>query len=181
MKKRLRHLALGGVLLAAVSAAVAGVNVNYSQKVDFSGFKTYAWKKGTEAPNLLTEKRIHTAVEEQLNAKGLTRVEESPDIYVITHTAGSSSTKLDVNGFGYAGYGWTGQQYFVPAMVTERESFRGTMIVDLLDGSGQELIWRGSAEENLGIDTNPEKVGKKVFKLVKEMFKDFPPQQGKKK
>ena len=181
MKKRLRHLAPGWVLLAAVSAAVAGVNVNYSQKVDFSGFKTYAWKKGTEAPNLLTEKRIHTAVEEQLNANGLTRVEESPDIYVITHTAASSSARLDVNGFGYAGYGWTGQQYFVPGMVTERENFRGTLIVDLLDTTGKELIWRGSAEENLGIDTNPETVGRKVFKVVKEMFKDFPPRQGEKK
>jgi len=181
MSRRWTHLVAGPVLLAAVAAAVAGVNVSFNQKVDFSRFKTYAWKKGTEAPNLLTEKRIHTAVEEQLNARGLTRVEESPDIYVITHTAGSSSARLDVNGFGYAGYGWTGQQYFVPGMVTARENFRGTMIVDLLDGSGKELIWRGSAEENLGIDSNPEKVGKKVFKLVKEMFKDFPPRQEEKK
>jgi hypothetical protein len=180
MKKRLAHLAVGWVLLAAVSTAVAGVNVSFNQKVDFSDFKTYAWRKGTEAPSLLTEKRVHTAVDEELKARGFTRVEESPDLYVVTHTAGSSSAKLDVNGFGYAGYGWTGQQYFLPAMVTTRENFRGTLIVDLLDGSGQELIWRGSAEENLGIDSNPEKVGKKVIKIVKEMFKDFPPKQEEK-
>jgi hypothetical protein len=174
MKKGLNHFIAGWVFLAAVSTVVAGVKVDYSHKVDFSGFKTYAWKKGTEAPSLLTEKRIHTAVDEELKAKGFTLVEEAPDLYVVTHTASSASGRLDVNGFGYAGYGWTGWQDFNPAIVSIRETYQGTLIVDFLDGK-EELIWRGLADENLGIDPNPEKVGKLVFKLVKQMFKNFPP------
>jgi hypothetical protein len=180
VRKRLAVLAAGGIFLAAVSAAVAGVDVEYNRTVDFTGFKTYAWKKGTEAPNSLTEKRIHRAVDEELKAKGLTQVEESPDLYVITHAAGTSSARLDVNGFGYAGYGWTGYQYFAPAMVDVREKFRGTLFVDLLEAKANDLIWRGVADENLGMDPNPEKVGKTVFKIVKQMFKDFPPKPEKK-
>ncbi len=181
MRPKIALLAAGWVLLAAATAALAGVDVDWNRKVDFSAFKTYAWRKGTEAPSELTEKRIHRAVDEQLKAKGLTPAEESPDLYVITHTAGTSSGRIDVNGFGYAGYGWTGWQDFAPARVDIRENFRGSLIVDLLDGRTNELIWRGMADENLGMDPNPEKVGKMVFKLVEKMFKGFPPKPEKTK
>ena len=167
------------VLGSGFPLAKAGVEVEWDRKVDFSGFKTYAWMKGTEAPSPLTEKRIHTAVEDELKARSLTLAEEAPDFQIVTHASSSTSERLDVNGFGYAGYGYTQWQDFGPAVMNIRDSSHGTLVVDILDGESGRLIWRGVASENLGIDSNPEKVGKKVFSLVKQMFRKFPVGNGK--
>jgi uncharacterized protein DUF4136 len=175
MNTRVAGIAIGLCLAAAVSMTAAGVKVANNEKIDFSGFKTYDWKPGMQAPSQLTEKRIHRAVDEQLKAKGFTRTSDSPDVYVISHASGTSTGRLDVNGFGYAGYGWTGWQDFGPLVTSVRDNSKGSLIVDILDGKSSDLIWRAVADENLGADPNPEKIGKKVFKIVEKMFDDFPP------
>ena len=50
----------------------------------------------------------------------------------------------------------------------------GTLIVDLLDGESERAVWRGLASAVL-IDMTPSKVRKKVDKVTRKMFKDFPP------
>jgi hypothetical protein len=70
-KSRKRCIAL--ILVALASLARAGVEVGYDTQVDFSQFKTYGWMEGGwQAPKLITEKRIHAAVEQELEAKGRT-------------------------------------------------------------------------------------------------------------
>src|SRR5213594_2852269 len=124
------------VSFAVVTSASAKVFVDHDRTADFRARRTYAWMKGTEAPNTLVEKRIRAAVDDQLRAKGLTRVEGEADLHDYT---------------------------------------TGTLVVDLVDPASNKLIWRGVATEALGINPNPEKVSKKVLKVTRSMFRDFPP------
>lgn len=66
--------------------ATAGVEVEYENGADFSGFKTYAWQKGTEAARPKVQQWIVQAVERELKARGLRKVvDRKADVYVVTH------------------------------------------------------------------------------------------------
>jgi hypothetical protein len=52
----------------------------------------------------------------------------------------------------------------------------GTLIVDLVDGAAEELVWRGKGEKEFSGTPDPDKAEKKINKLVGKMFKSFPPQ-----
>lgn len=76
---------------------------------------------------------------------------------------------------GYAGYRWGGWDRWGPTTVNVYEIPTGTLIVDLLDGRSNELVWRGIATKTLS--ENPQKVAKLINKVVTKMFKKFPPKQ----
>jgi hypothetical protein len=49
--------------------------------------------------------------------------------------------------------------------------------VDLLDGKTNRLLWRSIATKTLPSKMpKPEKVEKKIAKIVGKMFKNYPPQ-----
>jgi len=54
----------------------------------------------------------------------------------------------------------------------------GTLVVDIFDKTGKNLLWRGVAQDELSdkTDKNVKKLGKASDKL----FKDFPPGSAKK-
>lgn len=172
------------LLLLAAAPALAGVSTDHDEDVDFSRYKTFAWKPGTEAPNPITEKRVHRGVEAELTAKGLSLVEQgTPDLYVYSHVSGSMSSSIDFVSFGYGGYyGWDGWSYWgpVPTSVNSRDVYHGTLIVDLVDAASNKLVWRSVANEKL-LDIDMDKIAKKVNNAVKKMFKSYPPPPAKKK
>ena len=54
----------------------------------------------------------------------------------------------------------------------------GTLVVDLFDAKTKQLMFRGSAQDE--ISDKPEKNAKKLAKASDKLFKDFPPGSGKK-
>ena len=50
-------------------------------------------------------------------------------------------------------------------------------MVDLLDGSTKQLVWRGVARDTLS--DNPLKHEKKINKAVAKMFSSYPPRPKK--
>ena len=46
--------------------------------------------------------------------------------------------------------------------------------IDLIDGASERPVWRGVANEVMA-DPKLEKVRKKIDKVTRKMFKDFPP------
>jgi len=166
----------------SVPAVAGGVKIDYDKEADFTGRKTWAWKAGTEAPNPLTEQKIRMAVEAQMRAKGLTKVEATPDLWVVTHTSVTSEARINVETFGYGGgYAWNGWYAWGPATTVRiQDNETGVLLVDILDGPGAKLIWRGIASEKVPDLPDPDKVAKKVNKAVAQMFEQFPPPPAKK-
>jgi hypothetical protein len=149
----------------------AGVKVDWDHAADFSKYKTYAWGEGTPAKNQLMGQRIVDGIDQQLAAKGLTKVESgaNPDLVVVYHAAVGSETQLNTMSTGGWGVHWGGG-----TSTTSVEKIPvGKLVVDIGDASSKKLLWMGSASDTLSDD--PEKVSKKVQKVIQDMFKKFPP------
>ena len=85
-------------------------------------------------------------------------------------------------------YGWHAYAYPYgrgrPAMVmgttrsrtTAREWEEGTLIIDIIEGSGEDLIWRSVGQAKLSQSTLPPEDAQARFnEVVMEMLADFPP------
>lgn len=183
---RISPFRVAAFLFAALSVAApvlaVDVKTDHDREADFSNRKTYAWKPGTEAPNPLTEQKIRMAVEANLRAKGLTKVESSPDLWVVTHTTATMESRIDVSAFGYGGgWSWNGWYSWGPsADVRIRDTTTGMLLVDILDGAKATLVWRGIASDTIRDLPDPDKLAKTIDKAVKKMFQDFPPKPDKK-
>lgn len=72
------------------------------------------------------------------------------------------------SGFGFGfGYG--------PSTGYVRQDLRGTLVVDIIDVSSDEVIYRGWASKSLDLDPRPEMVRAYVDEAVMEILADFPP------
>jgi hypothetical protein len=166
------------VVLIAFSfaqVALASVSVDYDKTVDFSSLRTYAWLEGTPARSPLVQKRIVSAVEKELQARGLTRVSGKADLLIATHASARGEKRVDVDNLGY-GYSWRGWE---TTTVNVREVLVGTLLVDLVDGTSNDLVWRAVATETFTGNLTPEKLDKRINKVVHKIFKKYPVKAGK--
>jgi hypothetical protein len=60
---KLRTVSIVLTIFALVSAAQAGVKVDYDTEIDFSKFESFGWMQGSNAPNELVQKRIESAID----------------------------------------------------------------------------------------------------------------------
>ncbi len=77
-------------------------------------------------------------------------------------------------GFGHGGFGHFGlSPYYGPAIV--RQYVQGTLVLDIVDGRTNELIWRGWATDRLDDDPKPKQVRHYVTAAVQKILEEFPP------
>ena len=175
------------ICMFAVICLVAGcgssiqIDNDYDPDANFSSYKTYDWipqqatatgnAQQAEISNTLLDKRIKEAVNLQLSREGVTRSSNSPDLLVAYHAG--IENKVDVTDWGYS-YG--SYYYGYPRRdVTVYQYQKGTLIVDLIEASSQELVWRGSAQATLLDNPTPEKVAERINSAVGKMFNKYPP------
>jgi Domain of unknown function (DUF4136) len=100
-------------MLMTGTALAQKVTIDYDRNADFSKYKTYAFGQGTPAPETLMNQRIQEAIERQLAEKGLTRVENNPDLIVVYHCAVDKRTQLSttyLDGWGWGEDGHVGEE-----------------------------------------------------------------------
>jgi hypothetical protein len=175
--KLLKTTVLAGFALAVASGAWAqDVKVDYDKAANFGAIKTFSVKIGTSWGNPIGEKRVTDGVTEALIGKGwAVAPEEQADAHVVLH--GATQTKHSLNTYysGMGGYRWRGTG---TATTTTTDYVVGTLLVDVFDAKGKDLIWRGVAQDEAS--TKTEKNVKKVSKAIEKLFKDFPPGSAKK-
>jgi hypothetical protein len=170
------------IIVTGVALALAGgawaqdVKTDYDKAANFGGVKTFSLKIGTAWGNPIGEKRVTDEITQALTAKGWTLAEEGKaDSQVVLH--GATETKRNLNTFysGMGGYGWRGMGAagMGSATTTTSEYTVGTLVVDIFDGKSKQLMWRGTAQDELS--DKPEKNIKKIEKASDKLFKNFPP------
>jgi len=184
MKPRVIGLTTALLLLISLPAVAQKVSVDYDKNASFTNYKTYAWKEGTPAKNPLNNTRIIDAIDKQLTAKGLMKVdaEQNPDLIVIYHAAVDIETQINtVNMGGYNGwYGPYGGGFGGGSSTTYVDKIPvGTVRVDIGDPKMKKLLWQGKGSDTLS--DKPEKIEKTINKAAEKMFKNFPPDLKKKK
>jgi Domain of unknown function (DUF4136) len=180
MQRKHVVLALAALLAPAVVMAQK-TSYDYDKSANFAGYKTYALKDGTKVGQPLIDDRIVAAIEGQLAAKGLKKVDANPDVFVVYHTAFDKqkdiSTFSSGYGGGYGGYGWRyGGGWAGGTSTTQvRDILIGTLVVDIADSAKGQMVWRGMAVKEVDTQAKPEKRDKSINNAVTKIFKNYPP------
>ena len=168
------------LLLLFLLGSCASVRVanDYDKKVDFNNFKTFAFfKNGIDKLEIsdLDKRRILSAIEVELTAKGFTK-SETPDLLVNIFT--KSTEQVNVNqfnsgwGYGY-GYGWNPWMWGGNSSVYT--TTEGTLFIDLIDAKTKQLVWQGEGSGDL--TKNTEKKDERVKEFVAQIMAQYPPKQ----
>jgi hypothetical protein len=156
-------------LLLSTNVWAQDVSYDYDKTVDFTAFKTYAWTNGGNVQDELNHKRIVSAVNAQLTAKGLRQVEPgaNPDVLVAYHAG--TRRELEVSGAGVGAYrpGRWGSARVAQVAV-------GALAVEISDSKSGSVVWRGVATKDLDLDASPEKREKNINKAAEKLFKSYP-------
>lgn len=181
MQTRLVTAGLMALLLPAAAMAQK-VSYDYDKTATFAAFKTYAHKDGTKVGQPLIDDRIVAAIDTQMAAKGFTKVEANPDVFVVYHTTFEKEKDISTYSSGYGGgygpYGWRyGGAWGGSTTTTVRDILMGTLVVDIADARKGELAWRGIGVKEVKTDAKPEKRDKSINDAMKKIFKNYPPKQ----
>jgi Domain of unknown function (DUF4136) len=166
------------VLLASLGrpAMVQAQRTSYDfdSTVSFANFKTYTWTAGTPAGEPFFDRRVESAIDSQLAAKGLTKSETNPDLSVRYHVG--LGVQRSVTGWadGTASlYGWRGGSGSVDLRFNELPI--GALVIDVIDNAKQQLVWRGVGTKEVDLGGKPEKREAAIAKAVEKILKNYPP------
>ena len=181
MKSAVLCIALAAV---ALSGCGSGVSVNYDYDIDapFSEYKTYAWVE-RDAPAVsnnsrsgipnsqLVQSRIKRAIDEQMVKKGFTENNSSPDVLMVYHTGVQDKISVTDWGYSYGSYywGWGGRAIDV------YQYQEGTLVIDMIELSSKELVWRGWAQGTVDPNPTPDELDYKIKSAVQKVFSKYPP------
>jgi hypothetical protein len=169
------------VATAAIPAIAAAQKTTYDfdKTAPFASYKTYSIKEGTPTKQELIDKRILAAIESQLAAKGFTKNDASPDVYVVWHIAFDEQKDISSYSTGpmYGGYGWGwgGGWGTTTTDVRVREILIGTLAIDMIDANKKQMAWRGLGTKEIDTNAKPEKRDNNINKAVEKIFKNYPP------
>jgi hypothetical protein len=162
-------------------ASVQGqkIRVEYNKKQDFSGFKTYAWmKQGANAhPFMVMD--IMGEVDNQLQAKGLTKANGNTDLLVNAYGAldGSLNVSYDINIYAMPGLDGPWWDEGDPGAMGHGSAAvlidKGTLVIDVVERAAKKLRWRGVAQANIDPDQQ-EKSLEIIEKAIIKMFHQYP-------
>ena len=165
------------ILAGALSVHAQKVKVGADPAVDVSKYKTYAWSTGTTGTNAIINQQIVAAVDSQLAAKGLQKVETDPELTISALVWTESDSHVtnpswhpSLNSLSTGVYAGT-QSWPVT---------KGTLVVNISDTKTKNEVWRGTATDTLKQGPSGNKVEdaktaeKPIRKAVQKMFKQFP-------
>jgi hypothetical protein len=176
-----RHFFLYGILLFVVAAACRSpqVGYDYDRSADFGRYRSYAWvSAGQEATgdkrldNSLVNARIRAAIDAQLRAKGyVVSADGSPDFLVGYH-AGMKDLLKGSSTQNYIGDRAQGTFTTISDIQSYHE---GTLLIDIVDATSQQLVWQASARADVDQSLGPKERDAKVNDIVRAMLAHFPP------
>jgi hypothetical protein len=168
---------IAGMALLGSQAAAQDISYDYDKSADFTRYRTYAWVRGTEVKDEFNHRRIVSAIDAQLGARGMSKVDANaaPDLLVTYHAA--FEREKEINGYGTGGWGaprWGGMSSGTARVETITV---GSLAVDLVDAKAGTIVWRGVASKDLDADASPEKRDKNMNKAAEKLFKNYPPKK----
>ncbi len=171
----MKYLKFTPLLLLFVFTSCSTVRVvsDYDSVTDFTKYKTFAfYKPGIDKAQIsdLDKKRIMREIEANLKAKGMT-VSAEPDMLVSLFTKERERIDVYNNYYGYYGYGY-GAWYGGGQSVSSTPE--GTLYIDLIDRSKNELVWQGIGKGDL-VMSSVEKKEARIKEIVTKILAQYPP------
>lgn len=178
-------------LTACATSQRVNVSTDYDKATNFQQYHTYDWyqerppndRDGTATYDSFADRRLRTALEAQLPAKGFTRNTRNPDLRIAYDITVKTQQQADpayafAPGFGYGYSYWYGYRYnygfnrFGPSYQPITQYQVGTVVVDFVDAKDNELVWRGVGESVV----DPGSVSEEsIREIVTGILAKYPP------
>jgi len=165
-------------LLLPVTSFAQQTRYDFNRFGDFSAYKTYTMKDGTKAGDPLIDTRIVSAIEQQLQAKGLTRSDTAPDLVVVYHMALNKPRNIAAFSTGIGDYGPYPYQWgagWGSTDVRVSQILAGTLVIDVIDAHQKDLIWRGIGVSEVDSLAEPVQRDHEVQLAVTSILANYPP------
>jgi hypothetical protein len=173
----LARLALAGfALFALAGCATMSVSSHVERGLDFAQYRTWDFGPADVLPtgdprldnNPFFKDYLEGAVGKELEARHYQRTAANPDLLVHYHA--NITKTFDVNGVDMTnGYCYDDCE---PNVI---EYELGTIVIDVVDGHSNRVIWRGWAQDHIdGVIDRQELLRKQVNKSVTRMMALFP-------
>lgn len=154
------------------------VTNDYDIYADFTTYKTFYIYTGVLKDSQLesvplVKKRVHDAIENELQKKGLTK-EDSSKADITVFAQATTAEKMNVNSYGYSyGYGWGPYPYGRNIDVSYYT--QGSLIIDFVNNIKDELIWRGIGTAVVQDRGTPEEREQFINDAVAKILDQYPP------
>ena len=166
-------------MITVASCSSVKISSDFDRTAGFSTYKTYSFTE--EALNLavddLNKKRLFTAIESELAAKGFTKSESNPDVMIDIKLKGEqkqTATATNTGGYGYGyRYGWGGG--FSTTTINYDTYVDGTLFIDMIDTKKNQLVWQGRGTKTIEPDASEKKREQNINYAVKQIFMKYPP------
>lgn len=178
------RLLLVSILLLLGACQSPRIERDFDTSRDFAAYRSWSWQEPAlqyrpDDPRLrsdLTEQRIRSAIEQQLEQRGLRPAQPGnpSDLRVQAWLIVDQRQEQVSSHYGgyWGGYwdgGWGGPAYSETRTVDYQVA---TLQIDLLDGRDGKLVWRGSAEQVLRASAPREAA---IRNSVAQVLAHYPP------
>jgi len=185
MKTYLNTLAI--IAIFSLLSACSGIPVSqdYMPATNFSALKTYHWdpavlssEKNIKGDPLL-DARIHQAIDRKLAAMGYVLKTDGSSDFIVNYqtdmrqrlTSDGPTTSFSF-GFGsFGNFGGIG----IGTGTTIRDEDEATLIINILSGKDNSLLWRGTSSRYVYHYDKPEELTKIINQHVDAILDQFPP------
>ena len=178
-----------GVTVVALLVGCGSIKVrsDFDEFVSFREYRTYSWtesqseSRGDPALNSpLTGRRVQNAVDSELIRRGYRRIDAgSPDFYIAYSVVSTRRTDITSTGdpYGHRYYmGYRSSRYHGMGVdVQTNHWIESTIVLDVIDASTNEVVWRGWATSDLDANPSPDRVSYYVERAVEKILDEFPP------
>jgi len=168
---------LAGAFITS-QAQAQKTTAKFDQNAPFSSYKTFMFSEKNGARNPFVNEMIMAAIERELVARGLTRVDANPDLRIAYMAASGPNLRVAETSFGYnVNLAYEG---LVPTGTAMWDVTTGTLVIDLYDNKSDRVVFRGTAKEALQRAPGPDPiadakvVSKTVNKGIAKIFKKYP-------
>jgi hypothetical protein len=165
--------------LTVSACATMNVSSHMERGLDFKSYHTWQWAPADALPesdarldNSFFQDHFQGAVEREFARRGFTQTVSEGDVPdLLVHYHANITPRIDVN----HGDQTTGACYDDNCNVRVFENEVGTIMIDVVDGHTNRLIWRGWAQNSVeGVLNNPERFQARIQEAVRRMFERFP-------
>ncbi|UXX78158.1 DUF4136 domain-containing protein [Reichenbachiella carrageenanivorans] len=184
MKTTMNTIGFMLAMLLITNLSFAQVKSDYDKEADFTQYKSYTfagWQDDSDKIlNDFDKKRILDALKSEFSDRGMELVEADGDavitLFVVVNQKTSTTAYTDFNGgMGYRGrWGWGMGAGMATATTTysENDYNEGTLVIDMYDASGKQLIWQGVMTST--VQEKPKKREKTIPKKMAKLMKSYP-------
>lgn len=164
------------IFLLLGCATTSQVRVDKAPEVDLTQCQTFDWLSQTEDAASLTEQRVRAAALDELERKGYRLAQDSPDCritYVFSNHERPREKPMVGVGAGGGSRGVVGG-IGVSLPIGQRDRFRGTLTLDIVDTAKNAQIWSGTLDASLPEQELSEDAARV---LVAEILSQYPDRQ----